>query len=652
MDVEVQGGGCVLEGIRQIGKAYQEKLGVEKGFVFSLVQELVRGEEKRYLLEMDFKIQGGYIELAFPEIDSRVGEEYLWVGNCKGNIPQDRLTTDRLEYLFFDSLVNLNKKLQNGALKGEISALVQEFFLTRVVKGKTVYLLDFRKIRGFPQNLSLLELDDLKKLRKEYVKAFFKVLQEKKGFKEGDFGLFSVTIEGKKPSEMEEYITYLERSIVEESFEEAFEGTCYVCGKRDLLTCDTARFPDKFYITKLITFSAGLAGKERGGGFSKNFSLCRECYKDLVAGMRYLRNYLGAFLAGNTIYLIPGFFFHSPGKSLTEKWMELSRRYVVSTFRLEDFVEFERRVEQELEDYRTFEELIDLGYVDILFYLQPPGRASFKIRKLIREVPLRRIREIREALRDIQRLGEELLGENEGWFLSLQGISYLLPVRSGREEEHRKILEVYENIFLGYPVERRILIRFFLTLAQVYRFERQDYSVKPRGNTEIALVQAILRTQLLLKLFERLALIERGDGVVELWPGMLNEEMEQYIRKMGYSEAEAALFLLGYLIGEIGAEQVWGGDWNAKKPILNKINFNGMSAKNLLLLAGEIFEKLDQYRIRGYNEKIFAVMKSLLDAHIKDWPLSDAENVYYILSGYAFHTYRMVTGARKKEEAP
>jgi len=46
------------------------------------------------------------------------------------------------------------------------------------------------------------------------------------------------------------------------------------------------------------------------------------------------------------------------------------------------------------------------------------------------------------------------------------------------------------------------------------------------------------------------------------------------------------------------------------------------------------------------------VMKSLLDAHIKDWPLSDAENVYYILSGYAFHTYRMVTGARKKEEAP
>jgi hypothetical protein len=117
VDVEVQGGGCVLEGIRQIGKAYQEKLGVEKGFVFSLVQELVRGEEKRYLLEMDFKIQGGYIELAFPEIDSRVGEEYLWVGNCKGNIPQDRLTTDRLEYLFFDSLVNLNKKLQKRSIE-------------------------------------------------------------------------------------------------------------------------------------------------------------------------------------------------------------------------------------------------------------------------------------------------------------------------------------------------------------------------------------------------------------------------------------------------------------------------------------------------------------------------------------------------------
>jgi CRISPR-associated protein Csh1 len=43
-------------------------------------------------------------------------------------------------------------------------------------------------------------------------------------------------------------------------------------------------------------------------------------------------------------------------------------------------------------------------------------------------------------------------------------------------------------------------------------------------------------------------------------------------------------------------------------------------------------------------------MKSLLDAHIKNWKLSEAENVYYILSGYAFCTYQMVTRGKRGEE--
>lgn len=125
---------------------------------------------------------------------------------------------------------------------------------------------------------------------------------------------------------------------------------------------------------------------------------------------------------------------------------------------------------------------------------------------------------------------------------------------------------------------------------------------------------------------------------------LLDTETLNYINDMGYSEQETALFFLGYLIGEIGAKQIEGAqDFNAKKPILNKINFNGMSAKNLIELANEVFEKLDQYRIRGYNEKIYTLMKKLLDLHIKNWNLSDKQNVYYILSGYAFNTYKKIT---------
>ncbi|MGB9553822.1 MAG: TIGR02556 family CRISPR-associated protein, partial [bacterium] len=325
---------------------------------------------------------------------------------------------------------------------------------------RTLHVLDFRKIKGFSSDAPIPQAEEPKLFWKEYRKVFFEQLKKHYGFSEEDFGLFAVAIEGKKPSEMEEYAAYLEKSIIDEQFEDSLEGICYVCGRRDHVTWDTTRLPDKFYITKLVTFSSELLGKGKEGGFAKNFALCRECYKDLIAGMRYLRNYLSVTLAGNTLYLIPGLFFHPVGETLTRRWIDLSRGYVVSTFTPEVFREFRERVEKDLEDYQRFEEFIDSIYVDLLFYWS--RQSAFKVKKLIREVPLRRVREIREAIEGAQRLGEELLGGGGEWLLSLNGMYYLLPVHAGEEAEHRKILGLYEHLFLGYPVDRHILMKFFL----------------------------------------------------------------------------------------------------------------------------------------------------------------------------------------------
>jgi CRISPR-associated protein Csh1 len=638
----------VLEAIRQLGKANPG------GFVFGLVNRAPEGRngEKKHLLAMNFRVAEDRIELSFPELSDRVREEYLWVGNWKGSTPQDRLTTNRSEYLFFDSLLNLASRLKGGEFKDTVTEVVERFFAKAEIGGETVRFLDIRKIQGFPAEPELPQAGDAEKFRSEYIELFFRLLKENYGFSKKDFGLFAAEIDGKKPSELEEYVAYLEQSTVEERFKDYFEGICYVCGRKSHVTWDTASLPDKFYITKLIIFSSGLAGKDKlGGGFAKNFVLCRECYRDLFSGMRYLRNYLNAKLAGNTLYIIPGLFFNPLEKTLTKGWVDHCRDYVFSIFTPEGFLDFRKKVEQDLEDYQNYEQLIDYGYIDLLFYRRKENLNFFKIRRLIREVPLRRVKEIRSALGEIQKLGDELLGESKDkdWLLSLDRMYYLLPVRSGEEIEYRKILDVYEHLFLGYPLDRNFLMRFFLTLAQVYYFKRPGYNVNPGGNPDWGLVRSMLQSQLLLKFFEKLSLIRGGGKAVEADLEILNKEIAQYVKKMGYSEEETALFLLGYLIGEIGANQVRGSD-SAKKPILGKINFNGMNAKRLLTLSNEVFEKLDQYNIRKYNEKVFALLKSLLDAHIKNWSLSEAENVYYILSGYAFCTYQIVTRGKKEEE--
>jgi CRISPR-associated protein Csh1 len=117
---------------------------------------------------------------------------------------------------------------------------------------------------------------------------------------------------------------------------------------------------------------------------------------------------------------------------------------------------------------------------------------------------------------------------------------------------------------------------------------------------------------------------------------------------MNFSEQEAALFMLGYLIGEVGNKQRTSE--SSKKPILDKINYQGMNLKRISMLSNEIFEKLDQYKARDYNEVNFAVMKRFMDKNIFCWRISDSENVYWILSGYAFNTYKTITSSKKEEK--
>ena len=127
----------------------------------------------------------------------------------------------------------------------------------------------------------------------------------------------------------------------------------------------------------------------------------------------------------------------------------------------------------------------------------------------------------------------------------------------------------------------------------------------------------------------------------------LSDDFKNYITEMNFGEEETSLFLLGYLIAEIGNAQ--RSDQNTKKPILNKINFHGISPRRLIILSNEVFDKLDQYKVRQYNEKEFSAMKKLMDKHLKDWKLRDEDNVYYILSGYAFNTYKRIKSSKREE---
>lgn len=116
----------------------------------------------------------------------------------------------------------------------------------------------------------------------------------------------------------------------------------------------------------------------------------------------------------------------------------------------------------------------------------------------------------------------------------------------------------------------------------------------------------------------------------------VNDNLKSFISKMNYSEEQTAMFLLGTLIGEIGNVQYKKNEGN--KPILNKLNFNGIDKSKFIRLTKDVFNKLNQEKIRTFNEVTFFEMKRLMDKNIETWSLNKEENLFYILSGYSFAT--------------
>ena len=120
---------------------------------------------------------------------------------------------------------------------------------------------------------------------------------------------------------------------------------------------------------------------------------------------------------------------------------------------------------------------------------------------------------------------------------------------------------------------------------------------------------------------------------------MISKEILNYWDdiKIYEDDCKRALFLLGYQIGEIGRKQTEKDI--KKKPILNKLNFQGMGTEKLARLTNDVLEKLKQYDILQYNENAYSALKMLIDTNISGWKLSNQENVFYVLSGYAFSNY-------------
>lgn len=652
----------MIESIYKIGQSAQGGSEGRRFFLESLALEAPRpkkGNSTIAILRPDISLRKLGIEVRELGAQStNSSARYLWLGNAAGAASdQDRITTDNLGYLVTQTVPNLLRRLPpETTLRRRLQALFDQLYLDLGepdelgVRGGGSY----RRYRKF-WDLEMLGIDEMSTnairehvretgAAKDVATLVSAALRTHFGSQLGtDRMLFTLALDDEFVVDDEAYQEYLETVLVDAVFEGAPHGRCHLTGLEGQVTSNMTRFGFKYYITDKLGFAAGA----RPEGFQATMRLSKEAYKSLLVGERFVRRRLGFYLAGTNGYLLPDIYTPETPAGFAGNLGALKAR-----------ADLDLGIQEEVDE--EVEAMVGegAGYaLNLLFYRQ--NKANFKVLRLIQDIPLYRLDELRSRASEVSRkIGGALFGESKQWDLTLKNIYYLLPVRkSGTNVFSKPVLEFYATLITGGLVDRRELVDGFVELVNVHRFgNHAAYHISEPADADYALIRYVAHSNLLLAFLRELDQLKEEDMQNDYLERLdLTDAQREYLTRLRYNDEQTALYLLGTLIGEIGNAQyhLGPGGKGGDKTILNKLNYGGMTVARVQRLATDLFDKLTQYRdnrrrplLEGRNEIVFAQAQALLTEHSKDWTLNATENVYYLLSGYSHTTLQAMLSSK------
>jgi CRISPR-associated protein Csh1 len=660
----------VIEAIKRIGEYAVEGNLTPETFLDGICQKLQETKPnkkdkdkpfKQHALILNFNTNNKKIEIDFEEINAgglESGKEYLWVGNFKGNKPQLNITSDGIDNILTKSLPLLKERV-DGKLKNDIEAVLSEFFSEKdyTEKQKTI-----SKFYIKPQcfGFSVQKLDNLKEIEtklfaantkkeieksiKELIAAIEKNIVTSINLNTDEISLYTIKINDQLVCKTNEYKKILFNEKISSLFDNSEQfyqnkATCLLCGENDKeTTSDSTNLDFAFYVRDKIGFSSNLDGK-----FTKNYNICRECYQYLMIGENFIDNNLKTQI-GMVAYIIPHLIYKVNNVNIEDfsKYVKASTNSIINLRNLKKF-------KNELEKYSEYGVKKNNFVINYLFY-RPSAQSDFKILKLIKDVPPIRLDFIRRKEEDIINLVNSDYDSNKNLKVNLEGIWGCIPIKKGERGSYSgysRYLDIIDAVFSDNKVEYSFLINQFTEVIRIIKFERNGYNIWDSKNkmNQPDFTNKLLQLNFLLFFFKKLNALG-GIDMIET-SNMIGIEVEELLPKeiLDYwkgieiynDDRKKSLFVLGYLIGEIGSAQSYAG--HKKMPILNKINFQGMGLEKLGWLSGQVVEKLRQYDKWQFNKDIYSAHMTLMDRNKTQWKLSNQENLFYILSGFAFSNY-------------
>lgn len=582
----------------------------------SFLENLVKYRGKGILLRIIFDVDERNIEFDKIELNESRCKKYLWIGNTlrAAREPVLRLTSNNLKYLL----------REGDGIDGIINA-----------------------INGFPIEFRMKE-----RLKQLYyylktIKDTFGDLEKAVGDANADVYTISIRINNQEIdlATTDGYKDFLEIILLRRY--DTKKGLCYLCGSESVLI--DPGFPSgsllKMYVLDKKGFLSGISDTDISK--MKTFSICPECLKNLLTGVSYIERNLQTTIGDINLYLIPR---SSISIRKFRRFLDFVKDRFDTVKSYKKLIRFDK-ILSENQDYREYARDEASYTLNLIFGKRE--QASFNFYDEITEVPVTNLTLYGKYAKYLTKKVSEILGDEENLNIDFEGIYRIFPLslrktrRGVKLEGYSPLIQLYSSLLNRQVYPEEELMKRALLFVRIHRYGLYGaYNIKEikdisKRDTELS--YGMVKYNMILRILKD-DLITSDNK--ESGKSSSDEELiAKYFELNKYEDWQKALFLLGYLIGQVGSKQYSKGD--KKKSILSKINFNGMSKHKVMALSNEILDSLRNYRILEYNEKIYAEMKYLLDRNLEK--ISDPiRNTFYILSGYAFSTIKTISYQRGK----
>ncbi|MBD1373491.1 hypothetical protein IC620_14145 [Hazenella sp. IB182357] len=446
-------------------------------------------------------------------------------------------------------------------------------------------------------------------------------------------------------SEHPEYVAVCKKEqMLTDTSDVGADKLCYICHKigSDVSSEQTKKLSrsgiNKIFVTTTINYAKNISDRY----YDDSYAMCSKCYQNLLYGEKKIQKQFSTQIAGEQAFILP------EGLLDTFNYAQLLNLKTGTDlfFEKELIQNLDDELEVEMENFRHTE-----SYV-IHFFLYRTGKKkeSLKVLKTIEDVPtLHLVRIIEQLGEQAHRLYPHLKS------MSLGMIYRMIPVRTNKDKKQlniQNVLSVYQSLFSRTLLEANVLFEAAtealekgfreIRKAEGDQFVNLGWKAFIPDGEDLYFQQLTMRYLCLFQTCQSLGVLDRnlfqkrGVPIVEpLHVSDQVQEVEEFLEEQAFDRIPRALFYLGVLLKKVAQEQYKRG--HKKKPILNKIAFQGMNQREVIQLYQDIVEKLRQYESMTLtNEQYLNRFNYYLGSLTKEKALTEQEHIFYLMAGYSF----------------